>query len=1058
MTTTIENLANYRDRFDEDDNFEKVLMIAGNAGQSSEHNEMQSIALNKMKNGFDALFSDGDIVKDCSIVTSTDSVFCEAGQIYCDGGVRNILSATLTPPMVGTAYIGVYLMSSVITALDEPDLYNKEVGSPAEGQEGAARLKMWLEWGWKTDTDNDGHDGEFYAVYTLDSGVQRLTDSPPTLSTTNTAIATYDVDSAGGYYVCSGMSVSQDSDLSTGEQVYTVAEGRARVAGYSIELTTSRRITYDASPDLFVVESEPHAATGDAAQVITLDRTPIDSIQRVKIVVEKTVTMAHGGYSGCSDLLPDSSVLRILSVSQGETTYTVNTDYFLNAGSVDWSPTSDDSLEPATGSTYSVTYQYNTLVALDAFDETSVTVTGAVADSIIEVSYTAKLSRIDRLCLDADGAFSFVKGVASYYTPVSPTVPNNMLALATIYQNWDSSRYTLFDAVATVPMNTLSTMQSQIYTLQTDVARLTLVTDVNTRENSEKFGIFTDTFADDSQRDQGIEQTGAIYDDMLTLPVESVEIFTLEGLDEHVTLPFTFETCLEQPLITGSRLVNPYQSFDPIPAVVTLNPAYDRWTETQTVWTSSVTNKVTTGSGTASTSSSSTSTNTVSSVTSNITYLRQISVKYTVTGMAYNEDLVSLTFDGIELTIADGTKSNSSGVLTGTFTIPSGVLAGSKTVAFTGAGGSYGEAVFVGQGTLTVTTLQSVTTVTTTYYDPLAQTFTLESATPLAGVELFFTAVGDSATTVQIRNTSNGYPSTTILASARLEVADIIADGVTATRAVFDTPIMLTAYSEYAIVVLTDDAETAVAVAEVGKSTNDGQWVTSQPYTIGVLLSSSNASTWTAHQTEDLTFRLLKAVYEPTTLSVELGTMSFDGITDALFLCLVDRPAASTLVDFSLNYVNSLDETVTVPISEEQPLNLGTELTADITVVANLTGTADAAPTVYKDSQMVVAITGSTGDYVSTAIYASETVSIVKVIADVYLPSGSSIAVSCAPTYEDFVSMGAPSSTTELGDGWVETQWMIDEYDETSVRCKLVLSGSASARPYVKNLRMLTTD
>ncbi|MFI3270809.1 MAG: DUF4815 domain-containing protein [Pseudomonadota bacterium] len=915
-------LNNYRDRYDESDQYEKLLMIAGHAGQSSEHNEMQSIGLAKMKKGFDALFGDGDIIKNCGIVTGTDSVFCEAGELYCDGAMRTVEAATLTPPMVGTVYIGVYRMQTVITALDDPDLYNQEIGSPAQGQEGAARLKVWLEWAWQTDTETDGTDGDFYPVYTLDSGVQRLTDSPPTLSSTTTAIATYDVDSAGGYYVCSGMSVSQDSDLSSGEQVYTIAEGRARVAGYSIELTTSRRLTYAAEPDLFVIDSEPHAATGDAAQVITLDRSPVDSIQRVKIVVEKTVTMSHGAYSGCSDVLPDSSILRILSVSQGTTTYTANTDYFLNAGSVDWSLMGDYVNEPATGSTYSVTYQYNTLVAIDGFDETTVTVTGAVADSSIEVSYTVKLPRIDRLCLDVNGSFSFVKGVASYYTPVAPAVPSGLLALASIYQNWDSSRYTVFDAVSTIAMGTLATMQSQIYTLQTDVARLTLVTDVNTRENSEKFGIFTDTFADDTQRDQGIEQTGAIYDDMLTLPIEDTSIFMLSGLTANATLPYIFETCLEQPLITGSRLVNPYQSFEPVPAVVTLDPAYDRWTETQTVWTSSVTNKVTTGSGNTSTTSTSTSTSTVSVVSSDIEYLREIDVDYTLEGMAYNETLESLTFDGISLDIPSGTKSNGAGILTGTFTIPSGVLAGSKSVKFTGAGGSYGEAVFVGQGTLTVTTLQKVVTVTTTYYtyDPLAQTFTLESDTSLAGVELYFTAVGTSATTVQIRETSNGYPSTTILSSARLAVTDIIADGKTATRAVFDTPILLTAYTEYCIVILTDDAETAVAVAEVGKSTNDGQWVTSQPYTIGVLLSSSNAVTWTAHQTEDLTFRLLKAVYDPTPLTVELGKIDFEKVTDALFLCLVDRPSADTLVDFTMSYVNALEENVEIPMAEEQPL------------------------------------------------------------------------------------------------------------------------------------------
>lgn len=36
-----------------------------------------------------------------------------------------------------------------------------------------------------------------------------------------------------------GLAVAAAADLQTGEQVYTVSEGRARVNGYGVELTTS---------------------------------------------------------------------------------------------------------------------------------------------------------------------------------------------------------------------------------------------------------------------------------------------------------------------------------------------------------------------------------------------------------------------------------------------------------------------------------------------------------------------------------------------------------------------------------------------------------------------------------------------------------------------------------------------------------------------------------------------------------------------------------------------------------------------------------------------------
>ncbi len=82
----------------------------------------------------------------------------------------------------------------------------------------------------------------------------------------------------------------------------------------------------------------------------------------------------------------------------------------------------------------------------------------------------------------------------------------------------------------------------------------------------------------------------------------------------------------------------------------------------------------------------------------------------------------------------------------------------------------------------------------------------------------------------------------------------------------------LQANREYALVILCDDAETALAIAELGKfDAARERWVTAQPYQVGVLLSSSNASTWTAHQDADLTFELLAADYTESTRLIELG-------------------------------------------------------------------------------------------------------------------------------------------------------------------------------------------
>lgn len=131
--------------------------------------------------------------------------------------------------------------------------------------------------------------------------------------------------------------------------------------------------------------------------------------------------------------------------------------------------------------------------------------------------------------------------------------------------------------------------------------------------------------------------------------------------------------------------------------------------------------------------------------------------------------------------------------------------------------------------------------------DPLAQTFSLDAAAQITGVELFVTALGATAITVQIRETQVGFPTQRIIAEAVMQPGAIVVNQIN--RWLFAQPIVLMPQTEYAIVILCNDATGAVGVAELGKwDVAGGRNVTSQPYNVGVLLSSSNARTWTAHQ------------------------------------------------------------------------------------------------------------------------------------------------------------------------------------------------------------------
>ena len=655
-------ITGHYDRFDPTKEYDSHLFRAGYVLQSAELNEIQSAINYRVKGIGDALFKDGDIVRDARIIVdeNTGITRCESGAIYLQGAVRGVPPATFTLPTTGVFAVGIYLRTTVVTELDDPDLRDPASLTRNYQEPGAGRKKVSALWGYS----GDAQAGDFFPVYTVEDGILRAKEAPPNLDSFNQALARYDRDSAGGTYVVSGLTVQRMDDLGTGEQVYVVGEGRARVNGYGVELPTSRRLVYAAAPDLRLINNEPHVSTTAGSQRIDVDRTPINDLSDVTITTEKTVTLTHGGFVGAQDPLPDTSVLRILEVKQGATTYVQGTDYKLTSGKVDWSL---GGAEPATGSTYTVRYQYLAAVTPTAVDETGFTVTGAVVGTLVLVTYNQKLPRFDRLVMTADGAFTWIEGVAADYNPQSPSVASDLLTLATVYQAWGDESYVVNDSVRVVPMSNLAAINSRIDYMLGLIAQQRLEGSANLKEAVQKKGLFVDPFLDDSLRDAGVAQTGAIVAGELTLPVATVSVNQMSNdIAGERSLQLVPTVALEQSARTGSMKINPYMAFDPIPAKVTLTPAVDRWTETATTWTSAITqnfivdkrkldawhvkvkgtgfdqypSKTTTG----------TSEELVSTSSTQLEYLRQIEVKFSLSGFDPNEVLSSVTFDGIGVT------------------------------------------------------------------------------------------------------------------------------------------------------------------------------------------------------------------------------------------------------------------------------------------------------------------------------------------------------------------------------------------------------------------------
>lgn len=398
-------------------------------------------------------------------------------------------------------------------------------------------------------------------------------------------------------------------------------------------------------------------------------------------------------------------------------------------------------------------------------------------------------------------------------------------------------------------------------------------------------------------------------------------------------------------------------------------------------------------------------------------------------------------------------NANAQGRVSGKFTIPANVPAGSKLIEVIGAGGNYGSASFVGRGVMTVNELRQVTTINRVADriwrgDPLAQTFSLPEAAFLSGVDLFFTEVGATPVLVELRETTAGVPNSTVLAAVMKAPSDISLAG--ATRFSFPA-IRLDANKEYALVVACNDADAAVAVAELGKyDATANRWVTSQPYQVGVLLSSSNASTWTPHQDRDLTFRLLTSKFSAPQQVVTLPAVTVTAATDLIVLAAVERPSAECDVRFELTLPGG--ETLTV--SEGQPVSLTSAVTGNITWRAVLSGSAAASPRLYPDVQLVWGVRDASSEYVTRLITAGAA-SKISVTFEALTPGTSSVNVK-AQDGAGWTDVPYQSGTP-VGDGWVEVKRVLSGFNAADTRIKLILQGSSQARPRIRNLRVVVT-
>lgn len=667
--------------------------------------------------------------------------------------------------------------------------------------------------------------------------------------------------------------------------------------------------------------------------------------------------------------------------------------------------------------------------------------------------YDFFLARKDLISLNKDGDILITRGQSDTQNAIVTPVNNDpeLLHIGTVYLPPNSG-----DCVATsyaVTRLSMEELQDAIRRLN-DVEYNQAISALDEEAISGEpvtnlKGVFSDSFTSVTKGDTGHPEFKVAYsleDGEIYLPTQATVASQPTIVNGRlskiwgrvVTAPVEEIPEIEQKFSTKIMLVNPYNVFNKM-AILKLDPAVDNWVEESNIiiekvkfetvnlrrlwvhqrndynarekeifdnirWDDGSKNysgawkEVKTGSITEKTRDV---------IEEAITFMREREVAIEATNLIPYSDNLEVYFDG-RLVSAKGSsgryvgtmpgtlKADEDGVAKGTFTVPSGVRTGTREVVIKNENNT-GAASYTANGLKrTVTDTILTRRITATLVDPLAQSFQFDGNRIVASVGLYFAKKDPTLNaTIQIRNMVNGYPGQEIYGEKVLTPSDIaVSDkGTIETRVWFDDPILCQANTQYCVVILTDSDITSVHVAELGK--NDlatGETVSRQPLLSGTLFSSANAITWTAHQTEDMKFKVYTCRFAPEGV-VEFEPFNFqdqldqdDGV-DRLIL-LADY---LTLESTGCNWEMKIDDGVYQPISvyEDRDLLLAAK---KIQLRATFQSNIFVSPILAKDSFTLLGfLTALEGSYISRNVQLSQKYTTVKQSIEAFIPSGSSV-------------------------------------------------------------------
>ena len=737
-----------------------------------------------------------------------------------------------------------------------------------------------------------------------------------------------------------------------------------------------------------------------------------------------------------------------------------------------------------------------------------------VDGSQFTINYDFKLCRRDVIALDMFGNVVVTQGQSDILRTVeSPSVDgDHVLALGSVLLKPMSNEVGIINNnTKAIRMMDIYTMLERINDIEYNQAVSDLDQEAADGESATELrGVFTDGFIGVTKADTYHSEWSATIDldnKELTLPsVTSVSSLIPDENENNrigkfgriITAPYSEITLLSQPLVSGSIRINSYNAFPKTPALA-LNPEVDNWVDEETVtvqggtkttavtlrrwwyhkgeWWAQSEKALWQSYGFADGGESLGWSNgtryaqvtTVDSViTTAIMYMRQKRVDVSIQNLEPNSDNIVATFNGSTVDLSptlpryQGTntgslKADATGAAYGYFMVPANTLCGAVEVKAYAINtpSLAGTANYTANGSKITTTkkvwTQKITVVAT---DPLAQSFSFDNDQYLTGVGLYFLDKDlTEPVTVQIRNMVNGYPGNIIYAEKVIAPTSVKTslNGLEETKVTFDNPVYCNANEQYCYTILSNSDVDSVWIAETTKTDiNSNTQISKNPYLNGTMFSSSNAMTWTAHQSQDMKFNLYGAKFETS------GQITFTKVEGVSFDRIMVMSDESIPTGCSISWQYAINDGSWLPIETYDDRDL-TEVAENVQLRCNITGTTTTSPAIASDSLILCGFTNQLqGVYVSKNVSVPTGFNNVKIILDAYTPTHSNYNVYFATDVNGEVWQSPDYKSSEDKTNQFKTHTYEKDLAEKAynyrVKIELITSDQVN-RPRIQNLK-----